>query len=101
MGLSADNIQDDVLIPPVMLQYIPYRLKAIWNETDKKISGVEMPGLVEIDSNFKDKSQFSYSVLDCLKANSADILIVVTMYMEEKNELVRTLNGIWKNLFDF
>lgn len=53
-----------------------------------------MPGLVEIDSNFKDKSQFSYSVLDCLKANSADILIVVTMYMEEKNELVRTLNGI-------
>ena len=95
MGLGEVPIKaDDVLVPSVMLQYIPYRLKAVWNATDKKIADVKLPGLVEIDKDYEDKLQFSYSVLDCLKANSADILIVVTMYMEEKNELVRTLDGI-------
>lgn len=36
-----------------------------------------------------------------MKANSADILIVVTMYMEEKEDLQRTLKGIFRNLKDF
>ena len=57
MGLSETIIGDeDVLVPTVMLEYIPYRLIANWNDTDKKLAGVEMPGLMEIDSNYMTKS---------------------------------------------
>ena len=52
-------------------------------------------GLIEINNEFKPIKKETYSVLDCLRANQADIMICVTMYNEEYKDLERTLIGIW------
>lgn len=60
MGIDPVNFPDEeIMVPPRELKYIPYRLKATWNRDKDKISGVEMPGLVEINRNFEDSNKYS------------------------------------------